>query len=108
GVSSCLRSHQEKGTAAGAMRSDHECLLDVGGLGRPGDEKTEARALETDSIVGLMHVVNNLAGWHDQHEVLGNHEDRPMRTEAASGNPYCAVLRDAELAGDDGEVEPFK
>jgi hypothetical protein len=34
-LSSCWRANQEKRTTARAVRSDHECLLDIGGLGRP-------------------------------------------------------------------------
>src|SRR5512133_501012 len=37
-----------------AVRADDERLLDVGGLGRPGDEHAEARAGEGDPAVGLV------------------------------------------------------
>src|ERR1019366_5953664 len=107
-ASSCWRANQEKRTAARAVRSDHECLLDVGGLGRPGDENAETGALERDAIIRLLHVMNNLASRHDQHKVLGHHEDRPMRTEGASGHPHGTVFRNAELARNDGDIESLK
>ena len=72
GVQSCclrpvdLLSNQEKRAAAGAVRSDYERLLDVGGLGRPGDEDAESGALKSDPIVRLVHVVDNLVGRHDE------------------------------------------
>jgi hypothetical protein len=107
-ASSCLRANHEKGTAAGAVRSDNKCLLDVGGFGWPGDENAKTGALETNAIISLLHVMNNLAGRHDQDKVLGHHEDRPMRTEGTSRHPHGTVLRDAELARDDGDVEPLE
>ncbi len=79
-VCSGISAKQEKSTAAGAVSSDYESLLDVGSFGWARDKETETGALETDSVVGLVHVVNNLAGWNDQHKVLGDDEDRPVRT----------------------------
>ena len=103
-----LRSNQEKGAAARAVRSDHECLLDVGRLGWPGDEDAESGALESNPIIGLLHGIDNLAGWHDQNKVLGHHEDRPMGAERASRYPHGAVLGDTEFAGKDGDVDPLE
>src|SRR5512133_256129 len=45
---------EEHGAGAGAVRSDHERLLDVGGLGRPRDEGAEPGAGERDAPVGLV------------------------------------------------------
>src|SRR5246127_529886 len=54
-----LRTQQEQRTTPGAVRSNDECLLDVGGLRRTGDEDAKAGAFEADSLVGFMHVIDN-------------------------------------------------
>ena len=53
------------------MRADHERLLDVGRLGRAGNEDAEASHIEIQPIVGLVHVVDDLVAGHDQRQVLG-------------------------------------
>jgi len=66
GLYSAWLANQEERTAAGAVGSDHEGLLDVGGLGRSGDEDAETGPLDTDPIIGLVHIVDNLTRRHDQ------------------------------------------
>ena len=103
-----LRTQQEQRTAPGAVRSNDECLLDVGGLRRTGDEDAKAGAFEADSLVGFMHVIDNRAARHDEHEVLGDHEDGSVRAEAGPRYPNCTVLGDSQLAWDDGDIEAFE
>ena len=90
------------------MGSDDEGLLDVGGFGGAGDEDAEAGTLEAQALIGVLHGVDDLVGGQDEDEVLGDDEDGAMRAEAAAGNPYRAVLGDAELAGKDGEIDALQ
>ena len=47
------------------MRADDETLLDVGGLGRTGEEEAEAAADLTDSGIGGVHVGDDLIRFDD-------------------------------------------
>jgi hypothetical protein len=84
-------SYKEHGTGSRSMGADNQSLFNIGGFGRSGDKSSISWTGEGQTLVGLMHVVDELSSIYDQNQVLGNEVNGPV-AESSICYPNCPIL----------------
>ena len=107
-----LGIEQEDRHGARAVGADDERLFDVGRLGRARDEQAVAWLVErmlspAQPVVRLVQVVQQVGPADDQHDMLGDEVNRPVRHDPVR-HPHGSVLRDGKLAGQNRDLNVFK
>lgn len=95
---------QEDMERLGAVRADDKRLLDIRRLGRARQKYPETGCRELQLGIGLVHIAHDRPGGNDQHQVLGQKEDRAV-TQLAIVDPHGPVLGHRQATARDYQVD---
>lgn len=89
------------------MGAEHQRLLDIGCLGGTGDKSAEPIGGGGDAIIGRVHIGHDILLVDHQDQVLADKRNDPFDHQVF-GDPAGAILGNAKMGRQDGEVDIFQ